>query len=371
MNNGNKLYLPVDSEADISLLKAQKLSGTAEFEPTEKIRIKSVEGSVIETHGSIEAKIQEGDVEIPFQFQLVNQQVDLKGDGILGRDFLTQVQAQICYKTRSLTFTYEGTRIRKELSYTEAGTDQRGVGAMTGKIRLPPRAETVVSLRVGAGSVTTEGLVEKKEIISGVYLAECLVRVANERVITSIMNTREEELEIEEPMVKVTELGSGDDAVICTLNSTSSSKPRGERVMEALRTEHLNPEEQRSLREICFEYQDVFYLPGDQLSSTNAVKHSINVEPGTAPINTRQYRLPESQKQEVDTQVTKLLREGIIQESASPWNSPLLIVPKKIGEDGKQKWRLVVDFRRLNEKTIGNAHPLPDITEILDQLGQS
>ena len=35
-----------------------------------------------------------------------------------------------------------------------------------------------------------------------------------------------------------------------------------------------------------------------------------------------------------------------------------------------KKWRLV-DFRRLNEKTIVDAHPLPDITEILDQLGQS
>jgi hypothetical protein len=31
----------------------------------------------------------------------------------------------------------------------------------------------------------------------------------------------------------------------------------------------------------------------------------------------------------------------------------------------------VVDFWRSNEKTIGDAHPLPDITEILDQLGQS
>ena len=30
---------------------------------------------------------------------------------------------------------------------------------------------------------------------------------------------------------------------------------------------------------------------------------------------------------------------------------------------------MVVDFCRLNEKTIGDAHPLPDITEILDQLG--
>jgi hypothetical protein len=42
-----------------------------------------------------------------------------------------------------------------------------------------------------------------------------------------------------------------------------------------------------------------------------------------------------------------------------------------VGPDGKRKWRLVVDFRKLNEKTIGNAYPLPEITEILGQLGKS
>ena len=30
-----------------------------------------------------------------------------------------------------------------------------------------------------------------------------------------------------------------------------------------------------------------------------------------------------------------------------------------------------MDFRKLKEKTIGDVHPLPDITGILDQLGQS
>ena len=67
----------------------------------------------------------------------------------------------------------------------------------------------------------------------------------------------------------------------------------------------------------------------------------------------------------------QLLEEGIIMKSDSPWNSPLLVVPKKAGPDGKRKWSMVVDFRKLNEKTIGDAYPLPDITEILDQLGQS
>jgi hypothetical protein len=31
----------------------------------------------------------------------------------------------------------------------------------------------------------------------------------------------------------------------------------------------------------------------------------------------------------------------------------------------------VVDNRKLNEKTVGDEYPLPDITEILDQLGQA
>jgi hypothetical protein len=62
---------------------------------------------------------------------------------------------------------------------------------------------------------------------------------------------------------------------------------------------------------------------------------------------------------------------GNIVESNSTWNSPILVVLKRIGADGEQKWCPVVDFRSLNEKTIAKANPLPNITEILDQLGQS
>jgi len=142
-------------------------------------------------------------------------------------------------------------------------------------------------------------------------------------------------------------------------------------VIAKLRDEHLNEEENKLLREVCVEYQDVIYLPGDKLSCTNAARHSIQLEPGVTPINTRPYRLPENQKEEIDGHVKQLVGDGIITKSDSPWNSPLLIVPKKAGPDVRPKWRMVVDFRKLNEKTIGDAHPLPDVTEILDQLGQS
>jgi len=67
-----KLHFLVDSGADISLVKSYKLLGTAEFEPKNRVQVKSVEGSDIETHGSIETWIQEGGIDIPFRFQLVS-----------------------------------------------------------------------------------------------------------------------------------------------------------------------------------------------------------------------------------------------------------------------------------------------------------
>jgi len=147
-------------------------------------------------------------------------------------------------------------------------------------------------------------------------------------------------------------------------------KCRGERFIAKLRTDHLNSEEKESLNELCFDYQDVFFLPGDKLSCTNAASHAIQLEPGVTPIHTRPYRLPESQREEMDCQMKQLLEDGIIAKSDSPWNSPLLVVPKKLGPDGKRKWRLVVGFRKLNEKTFGDVYPLLDITEILDHLCQ-
>jgi hypothetical protein len=106
------------------------------------------------------------------------------------------------------------------------------------------------------------------------------------------------------------------------------------------------------IRETCRDYHDIFYLPGDKLSCTNAVKHSINVIPGTSPINTKPYSLPEAQKAEIDKQIDKSLPEGVTEESNSPWNSPLLVVLKKDDACGEKKWRLVVDFRKLVKRQL-------------------
>jgi hypothetical protein len=58
-----------------------------------------------------------------------------------------------------------------------------------------------------------------------------------------------------------------------------------------------------------------------------------------------------------------MLSDGSIAPSTNPWNSTFLVVPKKPDASGKKKWRIVVDFRKLNDITIGDSFQIPLISE--------
>jgi len=66
-----------------------------------------------------------------------------------------------------------------------------------------------------------------------------------------------------------------------------------------------------------------------------------------------------------------MLKQEIIRPSISQWDAPLLVVPKKTDASGKPKLRVVIDFRKLNDFTIGDSFLIPNITDILHQLGNA
>jgi hypothetical protein len=76
-------------------------------------------------------------------------------------------------------------------------------------------------------------------------------------------------------------------------------------------------------------------------------------------------------KDELQRITEQILRDKIIRHSNSPWNAPVILVRKKEDSSKKEKWRLVVDFRRLNEVTVGDSCPLPLISDILGALGKA
>ena len=53
------------------------------------------------------------------------------------------------------------------------------------------------------------------------------------------------------------------------------------------------------------------------------------------------------------------------------WIFVRLSVPKILDSSGKRKWRICVDFRKLNDTTVGDSFPLPNILDILDKLGRA
>lgn len=134
--------------------------------------------------------------------------------------------------------------------------------------------------------------------------------------------------------------------------------------------EHLNNEERTALIKTLKPFKEVFFHDEDKLSFTHQVKHKIHTCDET-PIHQKTYKYPYHLRDEVSGQIQKMLDMGIIRESASQWTAPIWVVPKKIDNSGKRKYRIVVDYRKLNEKTPADRYPIPEISEILDRLGKA
>ena len=99
------------------------------------------------------------------------------------------------------------------------------------------------------------------------------------------------------------------------------------------------------------------------------VEFEINLKPGEEdkPINSKPYPHSYKHSDEVARQIKELLRTGIIRKSKSEWASPTLMVPKP-EHDGHKEWRMCVDYRGLNSKTIKDRYRIPTMKDLFRRL---
>ena len=113
----------------------------------------------------------------------------------------------------------------------------------------------------------------------------------------------------------------------------------------------LSFEQQGDLRRLIEEYQDVFSKEGNPISSTSLVEHEIHT---TGPPIWLPFRRQNPIVRDIEQQqVKEMLRDEVIRPSTSPWASPVVMVKKKEGS-----MRFCVDFHKMNDATIKDAHPL-------------
>jgi hypothetical protein len=93
-------------------------------------------------------------------------------------------------------------------------------------------------------------------------------------------------------------------------------------------------------RELLKEYSDVFAWSAKDLTGIlpKYGEHRIELEPGAHPSRQRQYRLNPKYSLMVKEDINKLLEAGFIYPvNNTEWVSPIVVVPKKKGPDGKVK----------------------------------
>ena len=118
--------------------------------------------------------------------------------------------------------------------------------------------------------------------------------------------------------------------------------------------------QQNQLNQLLAEYEDLF---ADKPGRTNVIQHEIHLEKERPITLHPYYRKSPLENAFLEEEIQKMLDNGIISHSDSPWFAPVVIARKKNG-----KFRLCVDYRKLNEITKKDRYPLPRIDELLDSF---
>ena len=89
------------------------------------------------------------------------------------------------------------------------------------------------------------------------------------------------------------------------------------------------------------------------------MEHEINT-----PIRQLPRCIPPHQREIIDEQLEESVTNGRVEESQSPWNSPVVLVRRHDGS-----YRMCIDYRKLNLCTSKDAIPLARTNDVLEALG--
>ena len=135
---------------------------------------------------------------------------------------------------------------------------------------------------------------------------------------------------------------------------------------ETYKSVNINPElpleKREEIESLLSEFPDVF---SDVPKVTGLGEHSINLT-SSDPIRSKPYPLPYAMREAVDKEIDSMLELGIIEPSTAPYSSPIVVIRKSDGSN-----RICVDYRKLNNVTVFDPEPLPQIQEIFSDLSGS
>jgi hypothetical protein len=118
----------------------------------------------------------------------------------------------------------------------------------------------------------------------------------------------------------------------------------------------------------CHDFLDIFRqkLGTQTLPPLREYDMKIDLRPSAKLAAAKLYQLSDDQQKVLLETLEREMAAGRIRPSKASYGSPMFFVPKKDG-----RWRMVVDYRKINEETIPDAYPLPLISQITNDLSKA
>ena len=267
-------------------------------------------------------------------------------DGLLGTDHLESTRSIINYDTLKLEMKFYNEEFPLFYAY-----------------ELAPRSRVILPIKTNPTQLT-EGIIDIPIEDPDILVPPEINSINNNQTSIMAINLSEETKMLILPHIEVTKPSQ----VLTIQYKSDKSANRMELLRKTIDLQHLSNFERKRLMQLIESFSEIFFLPGDKLESQVKHFHEIRIKEDSLPIHVKSYRFLETHKKEVEMQVNELLHQNIIQPSESPWNAPVWVVPKKLDKDKVHKWRMVIDYRRLNEITHPDKYPLPNVDDIFDAL---
>lgn len=251
-----KMVLTVDTGAEISILKPDKILGECPNHHNEKITISGVTNSTrLSSIGRLATKIHIGEIKFCHDFHvMIDNRVQIKSDGILGTDFMFKYGANINFKALKFELQHflNDDQVKKQENKEKTNKDIHFYDDFSGQF-------------------------DKQITLKPIY----------NNFVISILNYYHS-------------------------NSISDPNERARIILSSFKIEKLTDEQRHCLSEICLNFCEAFLLEGDVFRHTKVTEHFIELKPGTIPIFIRQYRIPECHKNEIEKKIGELETRGII-----------------------------------------------------------
>ena len=362
---GRPLGFLIDSGAAVSVVTYGVLPSSirAEISNVAPIAI-GANGSPLDVVGRVNIEITMDTFCTNHSFIVVQK---LTVDCLLGMDFLAKHGAVIDCVKNSLSLT-SGSAYLQLHETKKPVSDIVAVVSVSETVQISARSKgfvrgTITHPGIKAGQ---EGLVEPKYKGQGRLLVARSLNTVDPQneVPIQVINTGHEPITLYSGM-SIASFSSSVEIMSVSDKEHSPDNMQGDGMPDVdLAGANLSPSQKHDLNRLIWEFRDLFVSEGGCTGRTSVIKHTIRTE--GSPIRQPLRRIPFVLQDTVKTEIKKMLQQGVIRKSCSPWSSPVVMIKKKDGA-----WRFCIDFRKVNSVTHKDAYPLPRIDETLESLSGS